>query len=289
MASITSEVIAQRRLAAYRCSMSTLTAPRSVGDLLREWRRQRRLSQLELALEADVSARHISFLETGRSLPSREMVLRLAEYLEVPLRERNDLLVAAGFAPLYPERSLDDPALHQARDAVRLVLAGHEPYPALAVDRYWNLVAANQAVAPVFAGVAPALAQPPINVLRATFHPDGVAPRIANLTQWRAHMLQRVQRQVRRTADARLADLLAELRGFPTPASPDHEEQAPGLEAPGMVIPLRLRTEQGVLSFLYTTTLFGTPLDVTLAEVGIEAFFPADAATAAVFLPGPRA
>jgi transcriptional regulator with XRE-family HTH domain len=266
--------------------MSTSTAPRPIGDLLREWRQHRHLSQLDLALEAEVSARHISFLETGRSLPSREMVLRLAEQLEVPLRERNDLLNAAGFAPLYPERSLDDPALRQAREAVRLVLAGHEPYPALAVDRHWNLVAANQAVAPFFSGVAPALAQPPINVLRATFHPDGVAPRIVNFTQWRAHMLQRMQRQIRRTADTRLADLLAELRGYPIPANLDDDESAPGPDVPGMVVPLRLRTDQGVLAFLYTTTLFGTPLDVTLAEIGIEAFFPADAATAAVFISG---
>jgi transcriptional regulator with XRE-family HTH domain len=267
--------------------MST-TAPRPIGDLLREWRQHRRLSQLDLALETEVSARHISFLETGRSLPSREMVLRLAEQLEVPLRERNDLLLAAGYAPYYPERNLDDPALHQAREAVRLVLAGHEPYPALAVDRHWNLVAANQAVAPFFVGVAPALTQPPINVLRATFHPEGLAPRIANFTQWRTHMLQRVQRQVRRTADARLADVLAELRGYPTPTNLDDDGPAPGPDVPGMVVPLRLRTEQGVLSFLYTTTLFGTPLDVTLAEIGIEAFFPADATTAAAFMPGQR-
>lgn len=263
--------------------MSTTTAPQPIGNLLREWRQQRRLSQLDLALEADVSARHISFLETGRSLPSRDMVLRLAEQLEVPLRERNDLLVAAGFAPLYPERSLDDPALHQAQAAVRLVLAGHEPYPALAVDRYWNLIAANLAISPFFEGVAPALTQPPINVLRATFHPEGLAPRIANFTQWRAHMLQRVQRQVRRTADPRLGDLLTELRGYPVPAN-GGDEPAPDLDVQGMVVPLRLRTEQGVLSFLYTTTLFGMPLDVTLAEIGIEAFFPADAATAAAFL-----
>lgn len=269
--------------------MSTITAPRPVGDLLREWRQHRRLSQLDLALEAEVSPRHISFLETGRSLPSREMVLRLAEQLEVPLRERNELLLAAGFAPHYPERSLDDPALQQARETVRLVLAGHEPYPALAVDRHWNLVAANQAVAPFFEGVAPALTQPPINVLRATFHPEGLAPRIANITQWRTHMLQRVQRQVQRTADARLAKLLAELHNLPAPANFADDEPAPGPEVPGMVVPLRLRTKQGVLSFLYTTTLFGTPLDVTLAEIGIEAFFPADAATAAALLPAPRA
>lgn len=264
--------------------MSTSTATRPIGDLLREWRQHRRLSQLDLALEAEVSARHISFLETGRSLPSREMVLRLAEQLEVPLRERNDLLVAAGFAPLYPERSLEDPALRQAREAVRLVLAGHEPYPALAVDRHWNLVAANQAVTPFFAGIAPALTQPPINVLRATFHPEGVAPRIANFTQWRTHMLQRVQRQVQRTADARLADLLAELRSFPEPVNRGEDQPALGPDVPSMVVPLRLHTDQGVLTFLYTTTLFGTPLDITLEEIGIEAFFPADEATATALI-----
>lgn len=264
--------------------MSTTTPTRPIGDLLREWRQQRRLSQLDLALETEVSARHISFLETGRSTPSREMVLRLAEQLEVPLRERNALLLAAGFAPLYPERNLEDSDLHQAREAIRLVLAGHEPYPALAVDRYWNLVAANEAVAPFFAGVAPALIQPPLNVLRATFHPEGLAPRIANFTQWRAHMLQRVQRQVQRTADSRLENLLSELLNLPVPVSQSQDELAPGPEVPGMVIPLRLRTEQGVLSFLYTTTLFGTPLDVTLSEIGIETFFPADAVTAAAFI-----
>jgi transcriptional regulator with XRE-family HTH domain len=261
--------------------MSTTTVTRPIGDLLREWRQQRRLSQLDLALETEVSARHISFLETGRSQPSREMVLRLAEQLEVPLRERNDLLLAAGYAPLYPERSLEDPALRQAREAIRFVLAAHEPYPAIAVDRHWNLVAANQAVQPFFAGVAPSLSQPPVNVLRATFHPEGLAPRIVNFTQWRTHMLERVQRQVHRTADSRLEALLAELRGLPFPPGQDQDEPAPGPEVPGMVIPLRLRTEQGVLSFLYTTTLFGTPLDVTLSEIGIESFFPADAETAA--------
>jgi len=269
--------------------MNTSTATRPIGDLLREWRQQRRLSQLELALEAEVSARHISFLETGRSLPSREMVLRLAAQLEIPLRERNELLLAAGYAPQYPERSLDDPALRQAREAVRLVLAGHEPFPALAVDRHWNLIAANQAVAPFFTGVASDLTQPPINVLRATFHPEGLAPRIANFTQWRGHMLQRVQRQVRRTADTRLAELLAELRGYPVPGNTEHTGIESGLEVPGMLVPLRLRTDQGILSFLYTTTLFGSPLDVTLAEVGIESFFPADAGTAAVFVSGVRA
>lgn len=255
-----------------------ITADRPVGDLLRDWRQRRRLSQLALALEADVSARHISFLETGRARPSREMLKRLAEQLEVPPREQNALLVAAGFAPVYSERSLDDPALESAREAVKLVLAGHEPYPALAVDRHWTLVAANRSAGPFFTGIAPELLAPPANVLRATLHPAGLAAQIANIVQWRAHMFDRIQRQIEATADPVLVDLLAELRGYPIPRDTDEPARDGGV--PGVVVPLRLRTAQGVLSFLYTTTVFGTPLDVTLAELAIESFFPADPATA---------
>src|SRR5499426_4537715 len=172
-----------------------------VGNLLRKWRERRRLSQLDLACEAEISTRHLSFLETGRSLPSREMVLRLAEQLEVPLRERNVLLIAAGYAPAFPERPLGDPALQSARKAVDLVLAGHEPYPALAIDRHWTLVAANGAVNRLLAGVAAELLAPPINVLRLSLHPDGLAPRIANLAEWRQHLLERLRRQVDVSAD----------------------------------------------------------------------------------------
>src|SRR6516165_393095 len=177
---------------------------RPVGDLLREWRRRRRLSQLALACEAEISARHLSFLETGRSLPSREMILHLAERLNVPLRERNVLIMASGYAPIFAERPLGDPALRSARRAIDLVLSGHEPYPAIAVDRHWTLVAANAAVPPLLAGVRAELLQPPVNVLRLSLHPQGLAPRIANLAQWRAHLIARLHAQIAVTNDGRL-------------------------------------------------------------------------------------
>jgi transcriptional regulator with XRE-family HTH domain len=253
---------------------------RPIGDLLREWRERRRLSQLALALDADVSTRHLSFLETGKSQPSREMVLRLAERLEVPLRERNALLLAAGFAPAYPERSLEDPGLAAARAIVDRVLAGHEPYPALAIDRAWHLIAANRVVPALLTGVSPDLLQPPINVLRLSLHPEGLAPQIANLPQWRAHLVTRLGHEAAVTADPRLEALLAELRGYPGDDRHGSETEPgaiPGLT--GVAVPLRLRTEQGVLSFLSTTMVFGTAVDVTLSELAIEAFFPADALT----------
>ena len=256
--------------------MTTVVATRPVGELLRDWRQRRHLSQLALALEADVSARHVSFLETGRARPSREMLLRLAERLEIPLRERNALLLAAGYAPAYPERALDDPALRPAKEVVERVLAGHEPYPALAVDRHWSLVTANRAVGPLLVGVDPTLLRPPVNVLRLSLHPDGLAPRIANLVQWRAHLLERLRRQVEQTADAGLARLLDELRHA---ASGGPGEPAASGDV-RVAVPLRLRTERGLLSLLSTTMVFGTPVDVTLAELAVEAFFPADPQTA---------
>lgn len=249
-----------------------------VGSLLRKWRERRRLSQLDLACEAEISTRHLSFLETGRSLPSREMVLRLAEYLEVPLRERNALLVAAGYAPAFPERPLDDPALQSARKAVDLVLAGHEPYPALAIDRHWTLVASNNAVPPLLAGVDPSLMRPPVNALRLSLHPAGLAPRIANLAEWRSHLLARLRRQIEVTADPVLEELLNELCGYPAPGK--GVENGGAGEYAGVAVPFRLVTGQGVLSFISTTTIFGTPVDVTLSELALESFFPADAATA---------
>jgi transcriptional regulator with XRE-family HTH domain len=260
--------------------MLAMPAPRPVGALLRDWRQRRRLSQLDLALEADVSARHVSFLETGRARPSREMLLRLAERLDVPLRERNALLVAGGYAPVYPERSLDDPALKVARQAVELVLTGHEPYPALAVDRHWTLVAANRALAPLLEGVGAELLQPPVNVLRVSLHPAGLAPRIANWAQWRTHVLERLRLQVELSADPTLANLLKELRGYPAPAGRSEAGPRRDLYEAGVVVPLRLQTEHGLLAFFSTTTIFGTPVDVTLAELAIEAFFPADPVTA---------
>jgi transcriptional regulator with XRE-family HTH domain len=245
-----------------------------VGNLLRKWRERRRLSQLDLASDAEISTRHLSFLETGRSQPSRDMVLRLAERLEVPLRERNALLIAAGYAPAYPERPLDDPALQSARKAVDLVLAGHEPYPALAIDRHWTLIASNNAVAAVMAGADPSLLRPPINALRLSLHPKGLAPRIANLAEWRSHLLARLRRQIEITADPVLEELLNELSGYPAPGAGDIVEDA------GVVVPFQLITERGLLSFISATTIFGTPVDITLSELAVESFFPADAATA---------
>lgn len=247
---------------------------RPVGEQIRDWRQVRRRSQLDLALDADISSRHLSFIETGRSNPSREMVLRLAGELEVPLRERNAMLLAAGFAPVFGERSLDDEEMAAARAAIGIVLEGHEPYPALAIDRYWNLIAANRAVGPLIASAAPHLLEPPVNVLRLSLHPDGLAGAILNLAEWRAHVLERLERQLQATADRQLGDLLAELRSFPA------TDGAAGPERLGAVlIPLRLATPAGELSLLTTTTVFGTPMDITLAELAIESFFPADAVT----------
>ncbi|MES2530429.1 MAG: helix-turn-helix transcriptional regulator [Pseudomonadota bacterium] len=253
------------------------------GVHLRHWRQRRRLSQLDLAQEAEVSTRHLSYVETGRAAPSREMVLRLAERLEVPLRERNALLVAAGYAPMYRQRALDDPALAAARQAVELVLKGHSPYPALAVDRHWNLVAANAVVPLLLEGASPALLQAPVNVLRLSLHPDGLAPRIANLAQWRAHLLERLQQQIAATGDATLQSLHDELAAYPAPAiGVDPAAQSSiGGELAGVVVPFQLATPHGVLSFISTTTIFGTPVDVTLQELAVESFFPADARTAA--------
>jgi transcriptional regulator with XRE-family HTH domain len=245
-----------------------------VGDYLREWRQRRRLSQMDLALDAEISTRHLSFLETGRSQPSREMVLLLAEKLDMPLRERNIMLVAAGFAPVYSERSLDDPALGSMRQAVDLVLKGHDPYPALAVDRHWSLVSANEALVSLIGDVDPALMKPPVNVLRLSVHPAGLARRIVNFTEWRSHLVHRLQRQVDATGDAVLAGLAEELRSYPTPDA----ARAPRTshDYAGIVVPLQLTTEEGVLTLFSTTTIFGTPVDVTLSELAIEAFFPAD-------------
>jgi transcriptional regulator with XRE-family HTH domain len=264
--------------AGYRRRM-TRTAP-SFGDHLRDWRQRRRLSQLDLACEADISTRHLSFIETGRSRPSREMVLHLAERLEVPLRERNTLLVAAGFAPAYPVRPLDDPALALARRAVERVIEAHAPNPALAVDRHWQLVAANAAVPLLLDGVSPALLQPPVNVLRLGLHPDGLAPRIVNYAEWRGHLLERLQRQVDSAGDPVLVELLAELRAYPAPPATIATLAPPEEGHPDVVVPFRLATRSGILSFLSTTTVFGTPVDVTLSELAVESFFPADAATA---------
>ncbi|HSV52550.1 MAG TPA: helix-turn-helix transcriptional regulator [Burkholderiaceae bacterium] len=265
---------------AYNPSRSSRATPRPFGEHLRHWRQHRRLSQLDLAQEADISTRHLSFVETGRSVPSREMVLRLSERLDIPLRERNALLVAAGYAPMYRERMLDDPALASARQAVELILKSHEPFPAMALDRHWNLLAANAALPHLLAGADPELTKPPINVLRLSLHPKGLAPKIVNLAQWRNHLFERLRQQVASTADPVLADLLEELRGYPMPegAADLHLDG----EHLGVVLPLQFQTTHGVLSFISTATIFGTPIDVTLQELMLETFFPADAFTGEV-------
>jgi transcriptional regulator with XRE-family HTH domain len=248
-------------------------ATKRVGPLLRDWRLRRRLSQLDLALEAGVSARHLSFVETGRSRPSAEMVLHLTEQLSVPLRERNRLLLAAGHAPVFEQRDLDDPEMAPIRQALQQILDGHEPYPAVVVDGAWEMVAANSAVGLLTEGVAPALLEPPLNVLRVSLHPDGLAPRIANLAEWRAHLLDRLRRQIALTADPALKTLLAELAGYPGPEEPERAD------APGLAVPLRLRTGAGELTFISTIATFGTAVEVTASELSIESFFPADRAT----------
>lgn len=254
-----------------------MSAPQtSAGTLLREWRTRRRMSQLDLAMEAEISQRHLSFVESGRAMPSREMVLRLSEQLSVPLRQRNQILLAAGFAPSFGERSLNDPDLAPAMEAVKLVLKGHEPFPALAVDRHWNLVAANDALEPMLAGVSdPSLLQAPVNVLRLSLHPKGVAPSIANLAEWRAHLLERLKQQVEASGDPVLEALEEELRTYPVHSSTRPMKP----ESNAIVHPLRMRLGDTVLSFISTTTVFGTPLDVTLSELAIETFFPADEET----------
>jgi transcriptional regulator with XRE-family HTH domain len=252
----------------------------SIGHLLRDWRQLRRFSQLDLALEAEISQKHLSFVESGRSQPSRDMVLLLAEHLGVPLRERNALLNAAGYAPVYLERSLEDPGLRAAKSAIDLVLKGHEPYPALAVDRHWTLLAANGAVAGLLGMVAEAeLLRPPVNVLRLSLHPDGLAPFIVNLGEWRAHLIARLRQQIRATADPILADLLTELLGYPAPAEAPRNGHEAEIEA-AIVVPMQLRVGDSVLSLISTTTVFGTPVDITLSELALETFFPADAETA---------
>ncbi|MDR6817338.1 transcriptional regulator with XRE-family HTH domain [Neorhizobium sp. 2083] len=259
--------------------MTTLAAARPLGDYLRDWRRRRRMSQLDLALEADISQRHLSFIESGRSAPSRDMLLHLAERLEVPLRDRNPMLLAAGFAPVFAERRLDDPALQPARRAIDMVLKGHEPFPALAVDRHWTLVAANAAVAPLLADVADrSLIEGPVNVLRLSLHPAGLAPHIANLAEWRNHLLERLHQQIAATGDRVLEKLLEELAGYPVPEAAS--KSAAKHDYAGIAVPMELRTQAGLLSFISTTTVFGTPVDVTLSELAVESFFPADDETA---------
>ncbi|MDF1605803.1 helix-turn-helix transcriptional regulator [Nocardioides sp. YIM 152315] len=254
----------------------TVTTEMSVGELVRRWRDRRGRSQLDLSIAADLSARHLSFIETGRSRPSREMIERLCNELDVPLRERNALHLAAGFAPAYPERPLAD--LGVARTAIETVLAGHEPSPALAVNVRWELLSANRAMRLFLDDLAADLLEPPINVLRATLHPEGLAPRIRNYEEWRTHAVRRVRRQLERTAADGLADLLSEIEAYPVPPS---SEPGASVSHNDLVAPMRLATDDGELAFHYALTVFGAARDVTLDEIAIETFFPADDATTA--------
>ena len=251
-----------------------------VGPQLRSWRERRRVSQLDLSLQAGISARHLSFVETGRSRPSSGLILRLAEELDVPLRDRNALLLAGGFAPAYPEHDLGAPSLGAVTEAMRQVITAHMPNPALAVDGHWELIDANGALAALVEGAAADLLEPPVNVLRLSLHPEGTAPCIVNLGQWRQHVLSRVRRQADRTGDPFLGELYEELRGYPGDnAGPVHDSGPAG--AADVVVPMRIRAAGGELSFLSTTKVFGSALDITVAELAIESFYPLDERTAA--------
>ncbi|MGW2914641.1 helix-turn-helix domain-containing protein [Streptomyces asoensis] len=258
-------------------------APRGAGPLLRAWRERRRMSQLDLALRADSSARHISFVETGRSRPSEEMVLRLAEHLDVPVRERNALLLAAGHAPRYPQTPLDDPALDALRDGLERLLRGYEPYPALVMDARYDVVAANRGIAMLLDGVPDSLLEPPLNAMRLTLHPRGLAPRIHNLREWRGHLLAQMERQIALYRSAPLRELYEEVAAYPVPqdrpGTGDHPADGAADPVPYFALPMRIEHEGRVLSFISSVSTFNTPMDVTVAELAIETFLPADPAT----------
>ena len=265
-------------------AIATSTATPKVGPLLRDWRQRRRLSQLDVSARAAISTRHLSFLETGRARPSREMVLHLAEELDVPLRDRNTLLVAAGFAPVYQETPLEGDDMATVRETLQQLLTGHEPNPALVVDRQWNLVLANRAIQLLLTGVSEVLLTPPVNVLRIALHPGGLAPHIANFEEWSGHLLSRLGREVTVTGDPRLAALHDELRALPGVSERDVAVPH-GDGASRLMVTLRLTSPAGELAFFSTVATFGTAVDITLAEMSIESFFPADAATAAALRP----
>jgi transcriptional regulator with XRE-family HTH domain len=260
------------------------TSMASIGGLVRSWRVLRRLSQLELALEAEISQKHLSFIESGRSTPSREMVLHLAQQLDVPLRERNSMLLAAGFAPAFPDRPLSDPALAQAQASIDRLLNAHEPYPALTFDTRWNVLQANHAVWSLLALVDPDLLKPPVNVLRMTLHPRGLANQIVNFDEWRSHLLERAKRQWRLTRDPDLEILLHEVSAYKSGGNEPHPSTT--VMSNEIALPLRLRFPGGVLSFLSTVTVFGTALEISLSELTLETFYPADSETAAALHAG---
>ncbi|WP_087925809.1 helix-turn-helix transcriptional regulator [Streptomyces albireticuli] len=260
--------------------MTTAAVATGVGALLREWRERRRISQLELALRADSSARHISFIETGRSRPSQEMVLRLADRLDVPVREQNALLLAAGYAPRFPERPLDDPALAGLREGLDALLRGHEPYPALVVDGAYDVVAANRGIGTLLQGVAEHLLEAPLNAMRVTLHPQGLAPRIRNFREWRGHLLHQMERQLALVRSAPLRALYEEVGAYPLPeGAADGPPPADPGRAP-YALPLVVELDGRTLSFISTITTFNTPMDVTVSELAMETFLPADPETA---------
>ncbi|MFD4368214.1 helix-turn-helix domain-containing protein [Rhodococcus sp. NPDC058521] len=257
--------------------MTSTETAEPVGVLLRRWREMRRLTQLGLSSKSGVSARHLSFVENGRSTPTRSMILRLSECMEVPLRQQNTLLLAAGFAPAFSRHALSDTPMSAVSDAIDRILSAHEPFPAVVVDRDWELVAGNDAIGVLIEGAAEHLLEPPVNVLRLSLHPEGMAPRIVNLGEWRAHLLERLWREVEITGDVSLTDLHRELSAYPGGGTGRIEHES------SLVVPLTYRVDDTEISMFSTTTVFGTPRDVTLSEIAIEAFYPADEATAAFF------
>ncbi|MER7044790.1 MULTISPECIES: helix-turn-helix domain-containing protein [Streptomyces] len=261
--------------------MRTATTDPGVGQMLRAWRERRRVSQLELALRAESSARHISFVETGRSRPSEEMLLRLAEHLEVPFRERNSLLLAAGYAPRYTETPLDDPSMEALREGMRRLLQGYEPYPALVVDGLYNVVAANRGITMLLDGVAEQLLAPPLNAMRLTLHPEGLAPRIRNLREWRGHLLHQMERQIALVRSGALRELYDEVAAYPLAGADGDENPENLVPYPYFALPLVVEHDGRTLSFLSSISTFNTPMDVTVAELAIETFLPADPATVA--------
>lgn len=257
---------------------STTTGPR-VGELLRAWRTRRNRSQLDLSVEVGVSTRHLSFVETGRSRPSPELVLAIAEHLDVPLRARNELLLAAGYAPRFDERSLDDPAMDLVRQSLQRMLAAHDPYPGVVIDRVWNVVLANDAALLLADGVPAELLAPTMNVFRVCLHPDGLARRTRNFEEWAGYLLGQLRRTWLLTADERLGALLDEVGGYP--GLPDGTDwRAVDGAPPDVLVPFRfLGPGDEELSLFTTLTSFGTPTDITVDELALELFFPADDAT----------
>ncbi|EFF93966.1 MULTISPECIES: helix-turn-helix domain-containing protein [Streptomyces] len=260
-------------------ALPTAPAGQGVGPLLRAWRERRRVSQLELALRADSSARHISFIETGRSRPSEEMVLRLAEHLDVPVRERNALLLAAGYAPHYPETPLDAPALGALREGLERLILGYEPYPALVVDARYDVVTANRGITMLLEGVPEALLAPPLNAMRLTLHPEGLAPRIRNLREWRGHLLAQMERQIALHRSPALRELYEEVAAYPVPENGSGLSEEPARDVPYFALPMLIEHDGRTLSFVSSISTFNTPMDVTVAELAIETFLPADPAT----------